>query len=106
LLAAGVLLRAPHVALACETAARRVLPLRFGRQALAAPLRIRDRVVPRDLYDRMPIHLGRERVNSVGLAPTCAGLPLPPPTVLLLGVEDQRAGNQRLFRRRRSPGRR
>ena len=46
----GVALRvelvAPGVVLAIEAAARRELVLRFGRQLLARPFQVRDRIVP------------------------------------------------------------
>src|SRR5688572_24148641 len=51
-LAALVEFIAPRIQLSGETTTRRELPLCFGRQTLAGPLRVSERVFVRDMHDR------------------------------------------------------
>ena len=59
--AAGRELVAPGVLGAVEPAARGEFPLRFGRQVLAGPSRVGERVAEGDMHDWMVV----ERVDSL-----------------------------------------
>src|SRR3954469_7961237 len=69
---------APWIGLAFKTAAGGELPFRFGRQLLAAPRRIGERVLMGDMHDRMIIAAGDRAVRSFWMPPVRAGLVLPP----------------------------
>jgi len=69
---------APHEPFADQPAAGCVLPLGFGRQSLAGPLRVGVRVVPRDVNDGVVVLPFERAVRSLGVLPTRAGNPPPP----------------------------
>src|SRR3954447_7975838 len=69
---------APHEGLAVETAACSELPLRFGRQPLADPLRISQRIFVSDLDYRMLLSAYDAAAWALGMVPARARLPTPP----------------------------
>ena len=81
MLAAGRELVAPGKLGAVKTAARSELPFRLGRQILAGPFGVSQRVRERDVHDRMIVEPIDVAVRSVGMLPICAlqeGPPLTP----------------------------
>ena len=63
---------APRVELAAQPASRRELPLRFRRQPLARPRRIRHRVVVRDLHHGVLLATRQTALGAFGMAPVRA----------------------------------
>ena len=68
-LAAGRELVAPGVVGAVEPAARREFPFGFGRQLLAGPARVSERVGERHVHDRMIVEALEVALGSVRMAP-------------------------------------
>src|SRR5262245_52433736 len=107
----GWLVVAPGIGLAIQSTTGGELPLRLGRQTLAGPLRIGHGIVPGDVNNGMIVLAVEVAFGSFGMAPACAGRPVPP-----LGevarvdgprrwAEHQRGGHQFLLRWRGCPGR-
>ena len=88
-----------------ETAARRDLPFRFGRQFLAGPSGVGLGVAIRDMHDGMIMQSGDRAARAVGAPPIRAELELPPlaPIVeidlMRWRGEHQRAGAQHVQQR-------
>jgi hypothetical protein len=69
---------APGIGLAFESAARGELPFGFGRQFLAGPGRIGQRIFITDMNDRMTVAAGERAVRSFGMPPIRARPVFPP----------------------------
>ena len=82
-LAAGTKVVAPGVQLAGEAAARGELPLGFGRQPLARPVRVGHRVVVGDVDDRVLLAPANRCCPGLRVAPVRAGLVAPPRLVVV-----------------------
>src|SRR5262249_10492646 len=65
----------PRVALPFQSPARAVLPFRLRGQALARPLRVRFRVVPRHLDDRVVLASAEVTAGTLGMLPARTGCP-------------------------------
>ena len=78
MLVVGRLVVAPDVGLVVQAAAGRELPLGLGRQALAGPLGIGDRIEPGDVNDGMIVLALDAAARPFGMPPVGAGRPLPP----------------------------
>ena len=87
----------PHaIPLPIEPAARGELELRFGRQPLARPLRVGQRVLPGDVHDRMILAALRCAARPLGMPPVRARRVAPP---LQRIVERHRPSRRREHRR-------
>ena len=104
-LAALAELIAPRKELPGQAAARRKLPFRFGRQTLAGPLRIRQRIRVRDVHDGKALLPLDRALRTERMAPARAVDVRPP--LIRIGErngmvgrgKDHRAGHEGLGRR-------
>src|SRR5262249_46385078 len=69
---------APGVEFVVQAAAGCKLPFRLGRQPFAGPLRVGDRIVPRDVYGRMIVFAVDIAAGTFGMPPVRTGRPVPP----------------------------
>src|SRR5262249_47652369 len=74
---------APGVKLSGQSATRCELPLRFGRQAFARPLRVGYCIIIGDLDDRILFPAVNTAAGTFGMAPVCVLL-IPPPSVMIV----------------------
>ena len=83
---------APGIELLLQSTACGELPFGFGRQALAGPVGISNRIVPGDLHDGMGRAVIDVRAGAFGVAPVGC-VDLAPPVETLRAFSDRRAGS-------------
>ena len=86
----------PGIGGALETPTGGELPLRLGRQGLARPVGVRDRVGVRHMRHRMPIEAVQGAAGSLGMTPLGTRHPRPPGSGV---VEAHRPGGRREHQR-------
>ena len=91
--AAGRELVAPGIVDAVEPAARGEFPFRFGRQLLAGPCGVGERVGERDMHDRMVVAAVDVALGAVGMPPVGA-LQKGPPFAPVAQVDRPRRGRE------------
>src|SRR5262245_47588421 len=103
----GIELVAPGEFGAIKRAARRIFPLGLGRQLLAGPRRVCERIRESDMHDRVYVQLFDVALRPARMTPACAFEERPPLAPVsqidwtIWRCEDKRAGKKQMRQRSR-----